>query len=121
MLDQGFPICGTRTTGGTQKLSKWYAEAFQVLREMFSKNAKKVFVFTETPTQRNAVMSIWFQFIFFCFSIVIHVNLYILYNVYDVTWAASLLGAFFLSAAYLQQQQAATQSNILARVLQNIS
>ena len=27
----------------------WYAEAFQVVREMFSKNAKKVFVFTETP------------------------------------------------------------------------
>ena len=31
----------------------WYAEAFQVVREMFSKNAKKVFVFTETHTQRN--------------------------------------------------------------------
>ena len=29
---------------------------------------------------------------------------------------ASLLGAFFLSEAYLQQQQAATQSNILASV-----
>ena len=31
----------------------WYTEAFQVVREMFSKNAKKVFVFTETLTQRN--------------------------------------------------------------------
>ena len=50
-----------------------------------------------------------------------HVNLYRSYNVDNVTWAASLLGAFFLSAAYQQQQQVATQSNILASVLHNIS
>ena len=24
-LDQGFPTCGTRTTGGTFRLSRWYA------------------------------------------------------------------------------------------------
>ena len=34
---------------------------------------------------------------------------------------ASLLGTFLLSVAYRQQQQAATQSNILGSVLHNIS
>ena len=28
-LDQGFPTCGTRTTGGTQTGARWYAERFQ--------------------------------------------------------------------------------------------
>ena len=37
-LVQGFPTCGTRTTGGTRKLSKWYARSF-------SKNAKKSICF----------------------------------------------------------------------------
>ena len=27
-LCQGFPTCGTRTTGGTQTCAKWYAETF---------------------------------------------------------------------------------------------
>ena len=102
-----------------------YAEAFQVVYEMFSKNAKQVFVFTETLMYRNAVMRLWFQFVFFCFSTVIHVNLYILYNVaycYVGYLAAGLVGAYILSVVYLQeQQQAATRSNILANVLHNIS
>jgi len=29
-LNQGFPTCGTRTTGGTQTGPRWYAEIFKV-------------------------------------------------------------------------------------------
>ncbi len=29
-LEQGFPTCGTRTTGGTHKAARWYAETFQI-------------------------------------------------------------------------------------------
>ncbi len=34
-LKQGFPTCGTRTTGGTQRGFRWYAESF-----CFIKNKK---------------------------------------------------------------------------------
>ena len=35
-LKQGFPTCGTRTTGGTQTAARWYAESFQ--KQSLNKN-----------------------------------------------------------------------------------
>ena len=32
-LNQGFPTCGTRTTGGTRKLFKWYARDFPKMQK----------------------------------------------------------------------------------------
>ena len=32
-LDQGFPTSGTRTTGGTRKISKWYARCFTKMQK----------------------------------------------------------------------------------------
>ena len=39
-LNQGFPTCGTRTTGGTRNLFWWYARYFPKIQ--------KEFVFTES-------------------------------------------------------------------------
>jgi hypothetical protein len=36
ILNQGFPTCGTRTTGGTRTAVRWYAESFR--KQSLNKN-----------------------------------------------------------------------------------
>ena len=51
-LIQGFPTCGTRTTSGTRKLSRWYARGFP-------KEQEKMVAFQKIITQKNIVIWIW--------------------------------------------------------------
>ena len=90
----------------------------------FSKNAKKSFFFHRNshPEKCSRMNLAPFHFL-----LLVNCNTYTL-NIYIYVRCSILLhrldssiGAFFLSIAYLQQQQAATRSNILASVLHNIS
>jgi len=52
VLDQWFSNCGTRTTSGKRRPSRWYAKTFKVVREeayflfFFTKNIFTAVVFT---------------------------------------------------------------------------
>ena len=56
-LDQGLPTCGTRTTGGTQKLFKWYARYFpKMQKELVStESLQKLFYFNIEITYMEIV------------------------------------------------------------------
>jgi hypothetical protein len=46
---QGFPTCGTRTTGGTQTWPRWYTERFQsktlAMKICFKRKKDNFFIF----------------------------------------------------------------------------
>ena len=48
LLNRGFPTSGTRTTGGTRKLFKWYARHFSKMQKefVFAESSQKLFYFT---------------------------------------------------------------------------
>ena len=90
-------------------------------RDVFQKCKKSICFHRNSHTEKCSnvkLVSVHFLLLLNCNTFKFVTYCIMLHN---VKWAASLLGAFFLSATYPQQQEAATQSNILASVLHNIS
>ena len=116
LLTQGFPTCGTRTTGGTRKLSKWYARCFPKMHKkcLFSQKLSH----TEKCSNVNLV-SVHFLLLLNCNTCKF---VHIVQCCIMLRGLLACLAFFFLSMMYLQQQQQdATQSNIPTSVLHNIS
>jgi len=57
-LDQWFPTCGTRTTSGTQRSSRWYTSTFCLLldRREFSVHVGLTLSFLEPSTLSRSVI-----------------------------------------------------------------
>ena len=103
----------------------WYAKAFLVVREMFFQKCKKCICFHRNshPEQCSNVNLVPDHFLLLlnCTTYTLNTYIYVRCCILLRGLDSSDWRFFFLSIAYLQQQQAATRSKILASVLRNIS